>query len=320
MPQWRHQTLVGSAGRRRPTASLRHVGWGFRSWLWLLIMVGICSGCAGFARRWQRDEVVSARQIAQQGMDAFHSGDWPRASKYLAQAVDVCPVDERIRSRYAETLWNLGSHRAAIEHLREAVRLSGSDPELVVRLGEMYLAEGDLHQADQLASSALDSGRDLAAAHRLRGDVLQRKGQWREALAAYQRALSIQPQYVEVQLAVAQVYYRNGRPQRALATLRTLADAYSPGEEPAELPYWQGLACAALGRNELAAEYWTMAETRGLASADLLYQLAEVRWQSGDNAGGAETLRHAMQCDPQHPQATRLCELMGQSHQQAIPR
>ncbi len=318
VPKRRRQSEAGldsAAGLALNATGRRAVPLG---WLSLLLAVAsVLSGCSGFARRWQRDDVVTARQIAQQGMDAYHAGDWRRAEEFFAQAVEVCPVDERVRWRYAETLWNLDSRREAIEHMRESVRLSGGEPELTVRLGEMYLAEKDLQQADRLADTVIRSGRELASAHRLQGDVRQRQGRWQEALAAYHWALSIQPQYPEVQMAVAQVNYRHGRPQRSLSTLRALASAYPPGEQPAELHYWQGLACAALGRHELAAGQLALAQSRGMQSADLLYQLAEARLRTGDWNAAAMTLQRAMEADPQHPQAAQLSELIARNRQLA---
>ena len=102
--------------------------------LWCLLLPCVL-GCSGLSRRWQPDDVVFARQIAQRGMDAVDAGNWQRAEEFFAKAVEVCPVDERVQSRYAEALWRRGSRPEAVEHMKEAVRLSGGDPDLVVRLG-----------------------------------------------------------------------------------------------------------------------------------------------------------------------------------------
>ncbi len=178
-----------------------------------------------------------------------------------------------------------------------------------------------MHQAHYLADKVVETGRKLGSAQRLRGDALRRQGRWRDALAAYHCALSIQPQYPEVQMAVAQVYYYHGRPQRALSTLEALAGTYPSGEQPAEVYYWEGLTCAALGRYELAATQLAMAETRGMRSADLLYPLAEMRLQLGDFTAAAATLERALQLDPQHPAAERLCRLMRRDRRLArVPR
>lgn len=282
-----------------------------------LFMLLVSAGCSGLSKRVHQDDVVLARQIARQGADAFHEKDWERAEQYYSKAVEVCPVDERVRARYAETMWNLGLHREAIEHQEHAVRLSGSDPDLVIRLGEMYLAEGELVVANRLAQRVIDSGRESASAYRLRGDVLVRQGLWREALAAYQHALSFQPSAKEVQLSVAQVYQCHGRPQRALATLQSLLAAYPPGEAPAELHYWQGMAFASLHRYSQAVRHFSTAGTRGLESADLQFRLAEAQFQLGDRSAAQSALRRGMELDPNHPQAARLCEVIEGGHRVA---
>jgi len=61
------------------------------------------------------------------------------------------------------------------------------------------------------------------AAWALRGDVQRAEGSRTEALVSYHRALCYQPQFPEVQLALADVHSQDGKPQRALATIQALA-------------------------------------------------------------------------------------------------
>ncbi|MHB8973502.1 MAG: tetratricopeptide repeat protein [Pirellulaceae bacterium] len=287
---------------------------------WCLLLTSVW-GCSGLSRRWQSDDVVFARQIAQRGMDAVDAGNWQRAEEFFAKAVDVCPVDERVQSRYAEALWRRGSRPEAVEHMKEAVRLSGGDPDLVVRLGEMHLQTGDLKEANQLAEQVIQAGRQEANVYRLRGAIMARQNQWPEALADYHRALSIQPQYPEVQLAIAEVYYRQGRPQRTLSTLQALAASYPSGEEPVAALYWQGLACEALGRHEQAVVSLTQAEERGMRSSDLFYNLAQARYMAGDPTAAELALQRVLEMEPTHADAQRLAESIRQSRQVAsLPR
>jgi tetratricopeptide (TPR) repeat protein len=287
---------------------------------WMFALLMCQAGCSSLARRWQRDDVISARQIAQRGMDAVDAGDWTRAEEHFAKAVEVCPVDERVRWRYADALWVRGARSEAIEHMREAVRLSGGAPELLVRLAEMHFHQGNLVQAKHLADRVIRSGRPSAPAYRLRGDVQAHEGRWRAALAAYHRALSIQADYPEVQMAVGRVYQRHGRPQRALSTLQALSETYAPGQEPPELLFWEGLAYASLGRHESAVACLSEAESRGFRSADLLYQLAESRFLSGDAAAAQLALQRALEADPHHVAAGRLGESIRHARQLASAR
>ena len=160
----------------------------------------------------------------------------------------------------------------------------------------------------------------MASAHRLRGDVMKRQGKWREALAAYHRALSIQPDYPEVQLAVVQVYQRNGKYQRALATIQSLAADYAPGEEPSELFYWQGLSYASLQRHHLAVQSLQQAVARGEDTADLHYLLADAHRNLGDYAAAQNSVTRALQIDPHHAHAVRLCEQLRNTPQVAASR
>jgi Flp pilus assembly protein TadD len=278
-------------------------------------------GCTGLARRFQPDDVVSARQIAQRGMDAADAGNWQRAEEYFGEAVQVCPTDERVRWRFANALWHRGSRDEAIQHMGEAIRLSGGDPELQVRFGEMLLQVGDLQQAGEMADEVIRSGRQLASAYRLKGDVLVRQGSSSEALAAYHHAMGLQDHYPEVQIAAARVYYASGRPQRALSTLQSLCHAYTPGEEPAEALYWQGLACAKLGRHQQAVTNLTLAQRQGVQTADLLYQLAASHHALGNRSAAQSTLQQALAFDPSHPQSERLCQqIRGGRHVASLPK
>ena len=54
------------------------------------------------------ENVVTSRQLSLRGMEAVQQGNWELAETRFASAVEACPVDERARCRYAETLWQRG--------------------------------------------------------------------------------------------------------------------------------------------------------------------------------------------------------------------
>ena len=277
----------------------------------ILITVGLpLIGCAGLSRRLKTDEVVYARQIAQRGMDASDAGNWQRAEDLFAQAVKVCPSYERVQARYAESLWRRAAQAEALKHMQEAVRLSGGDPELMVRYGEMQLDVGDLQQAGELADRVIAAGRQHAGAYRLRGAVLERQGQWQEALADYHRALTIEPNYPDVQMSIATVYLQQGRPQRALSTLQALATSYPSGEEPGDMLYFEGLACEALGRHAQAITNLQLAAERGYETPDLYFNLAQAHHALGDDGAAALALQRTLQADPEHAEAMRLAAVI----------
>jgi tetratricopeptide (TPR) repeat protein len=184
--------------------------------------------------------------------------------------------------------------------MERAVRLSGGNAELLVRLGDMYLARGNLQRAANQAESAIQANRQLASAWALRGDVLGQSGHHDESLASYHRALSHQEHYPRVQLAIAQTYGLQGRHARALATLRSLADGYPVDEVPPDVLFLQGIALKELGRYEAAVEALSNATKQGEPSPDLLFQLAECQMLAGDPINAKVTTESALAKAPEH--------------------
>lgn len=279
-----------------------------------IAMLATAGGCRAFRCPKASDETVAeARQLSLQGMTARERGRWEQAEALYADAVLKCPRDERARCGYAESLWQRGAQQEAVVHMEEAVRLSGHDPERLVQLGEMYLARGELERAAAQADRAVRANRQLASAWALQGKVLRAQGSRTDALASFHRALTIQQQYPEVQLALAETYNQQGRPQRALATLQSLADSFPPEQIPVDVLIHQGLALRLLGRNSDAAQSLAQAAQRGNPSADLLYELSLTQLAAGDTSAARLSVAASLDRDPGHAGALALRDQLAAS-------
>ncbi len=272
----------------------------------LLIASALCTGCRTLRCKTQSDETIAmTRQLSLQGKDAQQKGQWDKAEAYFGDAVQRSPADERARCGYAESLWERGARELAVVHMVEAVKLSGDDPERLVQLGQMYLAQNNLPAAMRQADRAIAANKHLASAWGLRASVQRASGQQEEALAAYHRALSLQPHYPEAQIAVAEIYNSSARPQRALATLQSLADQYPPGSVPPNVLYRQGLVHKQLGRNQDAADCLAAA-AQIQPSPDLLVELAHARLLVGDLGSATAANNGALQLEPRHAAALEM--------------
>jgi tetratricopeptide (TPR) repeat protein len=248
-------------------------------------------------------------------MDAMQHGHWPEAENLFGSAVKTCPASERARAGFAETLWQKDSRDEAIAQMEEAVRLSGGDPEMLVRLGEMHLAKGDLDSAELRAETAIKNQRHLASAWALRGDVQKSRGRLDEALLSYHRALSYQDHYPRVQVAISEVYRLQNRPLRALATLDHLSDRYAPGTIPSDVLFLRGLAQKALNRHDDAVESLAAAAKVGTPSADMLFQLSEAQLLAGDSVAARTTVMESLARHPQHLASQRLASRLQEEQQ-----
>lgn len=284
----------------------------------ILCSAALSSGCRALRCKTSEENITSARALSLQGMDAEQKGNWDQAELLYAAAVTKCPTDERARCGYAESLWRRGAQPDAVAHMEQAVRLSGDDPERQIQLGRMYLARGELNKALKAASKAIAANQQLPAAWALRGDVLRAEGDRNDALASYHRALSYREHYPEVQLAVAEIYSQQNRPDRALATLQSLADHYPPGQAPADVLYREGLVLRDLGRFYDAAQCLTRATQARPPSADMLYELGRTQLLAGDLSAARLACNAALASHPQHPLSMSLkAELDGQQDRMA---
>jgi tetratricopeptide (TPR) repeat protein len=244
--------------------------------------------------------MAASRQLSQRGISALERNDWDKGEALLSQAIKACPTDAEPHRHYAEALWHRGARDDALAEMREAMRLSGEDPSLAVRAGEMCLELGRTGEAAKLADDAIDLAPHLACAWCLRGEVSQVRGQLDEALADTLRGLEFQRDDRKLLMLAAELYRLEGRPERAIGVLETLRDGYAAGEEPPRVLYLQGLALAALGRFDDAVEVYSVAVARERPSADLCYALADAQYRAGRPLQANASIQQALAIDPAH--------------------
>lgn len=250
-----------------------------------IVLIGLltASGCRVWRRPPVGEALAGARQLSLRGAESLQQEKWSDAETYFSEALKESGMDERAHWGYAETMWKKGDRVLATQHMEEAVRLSGGNPDLTVRLGQMLLEQGRLDEAAKRATSALDTNRRHPGAWALQGDVLVAWQQWDKALAAYHRALIYQPDFPAVQMAVAELYYRTHRPQRALATLDRLGDEHPLERMPVRAQWLRAESLANLGRTREAKQTLVYVEQRlGSCDTETMLAVAKTRYSMGD--------------------------------------
>ncbi|NQU24732.1 MAG: tetratricopeptide repeat protein [Candidatus Nealsonbacteria bacterium] len=252
--------------------------------------------------------LATCRQLSQQGIAAAERGQMARAEKLLSQAVLTYPLDPESRRNYADVLWQQGTPKEAIEQMKEAARLADEDATIRVRLAEMYLATGQIDLARANANLAIDLDPKLPTAWAIRGDLARTQGDLDRALADYHHVLGYIPNDRRITLEIAEIYRHKNRPDRALATLQSLADSYPPGEEPPRVSHLLGNTLVALGRYDEGIENLAAAINRTGPTPELLCSLGEAELLAGRPAAAAAQVRQALALKPQHKPARQLLQ------------
>lgn len=279
----------------------------------LLIVVGQI-GCRSLQTSRHTRNLTDARQLSLRGAGLLQQQNYTEAGPLFSEALRHSTADERAQWGMAEVHWQNGDQQQAIQHMSQATILSGRNPDLIVRLGEMHLEAGQLDAAFTQAEAALEINRQHAQAWALRAQVLRQQGQSEQALECYQRALIHNADDTDTRVALAEIYHQLGRPQRALATLDQLADSRPTEAIPAEAWILKGQAFAALGEQPDAQHCLRQAAACSEAGdPELLLKLAELQYRAGDLAEARVCLGRALQQNPQNGRALALQAQLDQS-------
>ncbi|MBN1590247.1 MAG: tetratricopeptide repeat protein [Pirellulales bacterium] len=252
--------------------------------------------------------LARCREYSQQGVLALEQGRWASAELLLRKAVESCPDDPEARRHLAEALWYQGRKQEALVQLDQAIALVPNDGELRVRATEMRLGVNQIEPARHEIETALNLEPNRADAWAMRARVLRAAKDPRGALADYHRALGYAPNDRDLLMETAELYAELNEPEQALALLHSLIDGCGPGEEPQKALYLEGLAYAALGRNDEAAESYATALARGAPTPELLYQLALVQSHAGRPREAVVAAEAALRLAPTHGPSRQLIE------------
>ena len=278
-----------------------------------------CLGCRAIRSIRKNEGSLAARRMSRQGMQAMRDGRWNTAEKLFSEALAESEFDDRAHRGLAESLWQRNQRDAAIDHMEHAIRLSAGEPKLIERLGRMYLDVGRLDDAYAQSVKALQGNRYSAAAWALRGDCLFQQGQLDGSLAAYHRALAIQPDYAEVQLQAAEIYRSQGRYDRVIATLDRMQENIIADSIPSRALMLRGIAMQKLSRGQEAMQCFQRAINRDPKSAEPHLMIASLCLEENDLKAARSAVQQAARLDPKAVQEGRWNEQL-EYHQQRLLR
>lgn len=273
-------------------------------------IVSVTSGCQTFHPFAQktREKISSARQWANNGLEAFQNGHLEKAKGLFSRASQQNPGDYRIRADLARTLYQSGDRAHAIAEMTKAVELSRNDPKLLIALGQMHLGIGQTEQAQQQVMLALNSDYRFAPAFELSGRIAKAKGDNQTALADFQKSLGYAPDVTSVQLEIVDTYQRMGEPLRALSAVDQVLSKLPLDQQPESALIAKSAALIQLKQLRPAIDLLQTASQRVGASSDVFVRLGHAQLLAGDTAGSRNTIRRGQQNFPHIPLFEQLAQ------------
>ncbi len=234
---------------------------------------------------------------------ARREGRWADAAEHYREAAEGDPEYVEARTRWAESLNELGRPDGARDVLAPLFEDWPPEPEVVALGARVHIANGDRRAGLALLRRLLQTHPRRASSWRVVGETLLELGRPVRAARALRRALRLDPDDIRNARVLARSLGRSGRRREAVSVLARAARRHP--EEP-ELHLDVAAAQLAEGRPE-AAERGLL---RGLSwnpeVPSLWAAAAELALEQGKLGLARARLRSALRRNRRHPQALSL--------------
>lgn len=292
--------------------------------------------------------VTSARNKAinvfNEGVTALQGGDKATARAKFEEATTLDADMPQPYSVLGTLYLEAGEHDRAIAVANKLLELSPNDPAALVLLYDAHAAKGDTATANQfldrlsaagggtdaavrvfnagadaaragnldtaltLFGKAIEMDSELAPAHAASARLLLVKERFEEALAAADKAISIDPDLVDVQRVRYEAYRRLGREDEARQVFEQLAAADPQGL--AETLYDRGKAAFEAGETATAVQTLEQAVEAKPDHARAHYMLGLSYANAGDNAKAKQHLEKFVELAPNDPEVGAAKEMI----------
>ena len=159
--------------------------------------------------------------IFARGVAALNAGDFGTAERILLSIVEQNAAAHQAWHALSVVAVRAGLPDIGVERARRAVELDRRNADYLNSLGIAHGENQELEAAEQAFRRALKVKPTYAEAHYNLAKLLRQRGKLAESLTEYERAHALEPSMIPFQLGLAAIHRLHGRPERALAVLRS---------------------------------------------------------------------------------------------------
>jgi tetratricopeptide (TPR) repeat protein len=141
--------------------------------------------------------------------------DWPGAEQVCREMVQTGGVDSRLLQLYASLMINLGRHDEAIRLSLHAHRLDPLSDLVNSQVSFSYFYAGDYANALSFIDRTISLRPRFTMGHALRGRTQAERGDWQEAIKAFERGLELSADSTFLKALLAYGHAGGGDAERA---------------------------------------------------------------------------------------------------------
>jgi arylsulfatase A-like enzyme/Flp pilus assembly protein TadD len=215
-------------------------------------------------------EFKTVNRLMREGLTMLHARDFGGSARRLGELHALGIDSFEVHFYLGRALAGLGRHRAALGHFeRASERLPGFGAVSLAH-SDSLVALGDLEGATEVLRRAEAASPREPALFAREGELWRRRGNPREAIAAYERMLPLAPRDALVRVRLGEFYRDIGDTTTALGHLREAVAL-----DPSQASYWNALGMVLGGTRDLrgAEAAFREAVTRDAGNAQYLYNL-----------------------------------------------
>src|SRR5690606_32907931 len=251
---------------------------------------------------------IDPRLLSLAGQVFLANGDFERSEEYFERASRAAPDDAQARMRLGVARMAGGDTAAAFADLESAAQMDDSAFQADLALVMAHLRRGETDKALEAHAQLERKQPDNPLVHNLRGGLMLAKRDVPAARAAFEKALSLRPDYLSAAINLARIDLAERRPDDALGRIKAVIERNPKNAEAlltlAELQRSTGAAPA----DVLASLERAEAASPGAVAANLAIVQHHLRQREFPRA-----LQVAQKVAAAHPEDARVMETLARA-------
>ena len=167
-----------------------------------------------------------ARKQFEKGVKSDQEGKTDDAVRYYQKALELAPDFYAARNNLGSDLLGKSDFPGAQQEFEQVIKVNPSDAAAYFNLANLYLLTKRYDQAYEWVRGGLSKQPDSAFGHFLQGSLDEQGARFREAEAAFRRALELDPLMAKAHLALVNLYMQEKRKPEAVTELKSFLKSF----------------------------------------------------------------------------------------------